>query len=95
MIALFGKDDNVIENLAKIDEVFLPCIVIGELSFGARKSGRVQNNLARIDEFTANNVIIGCDTDTARHYGEIKNRLRIKGHPIPENDIWIAAIALQ
>ncbi len=26
-------------------------------------------------------------------YGEIKNLLKEKGKPIPENDIWIAAIA--
>jgi tRNA(fMet)-specific endonuclease VapC len=28
-------------------------------------------------------------------YGDIKNRLRDKGQPIPENDIWIAVIAQQ
>jgi tRNA(fMet)-specific endonuclease VapC len=28
-------------------------------------------------------------------YGEVKNALRLKGHPIPENDIWIAAVAHQ
>ena len=50
---------------------------------------------ARIDEFAADNVVLGCDTDTARRYGEIKAGLRLKGNPLPENDIWIAAIALQ
>jgi tRNA(fMet)-specific endonuclease VapC len=38
---------------------------------------------------------LGCDTETARYYAELKNALRLKGHPIPENDIWIAAVALQ
>jgi len=90
-----GSDTNVKENLDKIDEVFLPCVVIGELSFGARKSERVQENLARIEDFAANNVVLGCDSATARIYGKIKNVLRSKGNPIPENDIWIAAIALQ
>jgi len=33
--------------------------------------------------------------DTAKLYGEIKNRLKVKGRPIPENDIWIAALAQQ
>jgi len=32
---------------------------------------------------------------TAAYYGKIKNNLRLKGKPIPENDIWIAAAALQ
>jgi len=28
-------------------------------------------------------------------YGEIKSKLHRAGRPLPENDIWIAAIALQ
>jgi tRNA(fMet)-specific endonuclease VapC len=28
-------------------------------------------------------------------YGDVKNRLRLKGRPLPENDVWIAALALQ
>lgn len=39
--------------------------------------------------------MLDCDTETAKVYGIIKNALRTKGKPIPENDIWIAAIALQ
>lgn len=39
--------------------------------------------------------MLGCDAETARQYGEVKNRLRLKGRPLPENDIWIAALALQ
>ena len=95
VIALFANDSAVKNNLAKADEVFIPSIAIGELCFGARKSARVEENLERIDEFVANNVVLACDAETARRYGEIKNVLRVKGHPIPENDIWIAAIALQ
>ena len=55
----------------------------------------ITKNLERIDEFAADSVVLECNTDTARRYGEIKHALRVKGHPIPENDIWIAAIALQ
>ena len=95
VIALFANDSAVKNNLAKADEVFIPSIAIGELCFGARKSARVEENLERIDEFVANNVVLACDAETARRCGEIKNVLRVKGHPIPENDIWIAAIALQ
>ncbi|MBI4672829.1 MAG: type II toxin-antitoxin system VapC family toxin [Chloroflexi bacterium] len=95
VIALFANDSAVKDNLAQAAEVFVPSIVIGELCFGARKSARAQANLKRIDEFIANSVVLGCDVETARRYGEIKDALRIKGRPIPENDIWIAAVALQ
>ncbi|MCX7841030.1 MAG: type II toxin-antitoxin system VapC family toxin, partial [Anaerolineae bacterium] len=95
IIALFASDASVKENLAKAEETFVPVIAIGELCYGAHKSARGEENLRRIDEFAANSVVVGCDTSTAHHYGQVKNALRIKGRPIPENDIWIAAIALQ
>jgi tRNA(fMet)-specific endonuclease VapC len=95
IIGLLAGEPAVLENLARAEHVFVPSIAIGELCFGARKSGRVEENLALIDEFAASSVVLGCDTDTARRYGEVKNSLRLRGRPIPENDLWIAAIALQ
>lgn len=95
VIALLAGQGAVRENLANASEVFVPSIVIGELCFGARKSARAEENLARIEAFAAANVVLACDTQTARRYGEVKNALRLKGRPLPENDIWIAAIALQ
>ncbi len=95
IIALFADESSVKDRLANAEEVFVPSVVIGELCFGALKSDRAKENLSRVDEFAANNVVLGCDIDTARCYGAIKNALRLKGHPLPENDVWIAAIALQ
>ena len=95
IIALFANERTVQDKLAQADEVFIPSVVMGELYFGAQKSVKATKNLARIDELASNTVVLGCDTETARYYGEVKNALRIKGHPIPENDIWIAAVAFQ
>ncbi len=95
VIALFANEATIKDNLGDAEEVFVPSIVIGELFYGARKSTRSKENLARIDELALASVVLGCDVETARKYGEIKNDLRSKGHPIPENDIWIAAIAAQ
>jgi len=75
--------------------VFVPCIAIGELYFGAYKSLKLEENLARIDEFALYNTVLPCEKDIAKKYGEIKSSLKEKGQPIPENDIWIAAIAQQ
>jgi tRNA(fMet)-specific endonuclease VapC len=75
--------------------VFLPSIAVGELLYGAYKSTQARNNVARIEEFAAANTVLACDLDTARHYGRIKDRLGRKGRPLPENDIWIAALARQ
>lgn len=95
IIALFADEVTVKDNLAQANEVFLPSIAIGELCYGARKSGRSQANLARIDELVNNSTVLVCDSETAQRYGDVKNKLRLKGRLLPENDIWIAALALQ
>ena len=95
IISLFAEEKSVLDSLNKAEGVFVPSIVIGELNFGARKSTRVQENLERINRFVASNVILSCDAVTACYYGRVKEVIRQKGKPIPENDIWVAAIALQ
>jgi tRNA(fMet)-specific endonuclease VapC len=76
-------------------EVFVSSTVLGELYYGARKSAHAAANLSRIEQFAAAVQVLNCDAATAQHYGRIRDRLRLKGRPIPENDIWIAAVALQ
>ena len=95
VIAIFAKEAVVQASLANATEVFIASIVLGELYYGAYKSSRVTENVAKINEFAANNSVLVCDTRTAEEYGQIKNGLRAKGRPIPENDIWIAALAKQ
>ena len=95
IIALFADEAIVKNNLSQADEVFIPSIAIGELCYGARKSRRTQANLAIVDELVVNSTVLECEAETARQYGEIKNDLRLKGRPLPENDIWIAALAFQ
>jgi tRNA(fMet)-specific endonuclease VapC len=95
VIAIFAEELPVLERMAAAEEVFVPAISLGELYYGARKSGRAETNIARIDEFAAAAAILGCDALTAQQYGRIKNDLRAKGRPIPENDIWIGAVGMQ
>jgi tRNA(fMet)-specific endonuclease VapC len=95
IIALFKGDVAVQKNLTEAEKVFIPAIVLGELYYGARKSGRVERNMTQIEEFVGSVPVLACSTGTAREYGIIKNQLRVKGRPIPENDIWIAAVARQ
>jgi tRNA(fMet)-specific endonuclease VapC len=63
------------------------------LFFGAAKSGRSSENTAKVERFAAGRAIVSCDLDVAREYGLLKQRLREKGRPLPENDLWIAAAA--
>jgi tRNA(fMet)-specific endonuclease VapC len=95
IIAIFAEEPAVLQRVAAAEEVFVPVIVLGELYYGARKSARAAANIDRIDEFASAATTLSCDAATAQQYGRIKNDLRAKGLPIPENDIWIAAIAAQ
>ncbi len=95
VIRLFSGDKVVVNWLMKAPEIYIPSIVLGELFYGAQKSSNVASNTIKINEFSSHTTVLPCDGETAKHYGEIKNRLKKKGKPIPENDIWIGAIAKQ
>lgn len=93
VIALLEGEPAVLSNLDYAEQVFVPAITIGELFFGAAKSNRPDENTARIERFASGRAIVVSDLDVARQYGIIKQRLKQKGRPIPDNDIWIAAAA--
>ena len=95
IIALFAQEETVRQRLSEASEVLVSCIVMGELYYGAQKSTHAMANVRRIDDLALTSTMLGYDLETARHYGRIKNQLRAKGRPIPENDIWLAALAAQ
>lgn len=90
----FNRDAAILEKL-KTATVYVSSITVGELYFGAYNSGKVEQNVDNIRKFIAVTTVLNCDTQTADWYGQIKKALRSKGRPIPENDIWIAAAAVQ
>jgi len=74
---------------------YLPSIVLGELFLGAHRSGRMHQNLLDVKSLPRTFPILPCNAGTAEAYGRLYAHLLDKGRPIPENDIWIAAIAHQ
>jgi tRNA(fMet)-specific endonuclease VapC len=76
-------------------EAFLCVIVVGELLFGAEKSSRPEGNRARVERLIGLCPVVPQDVETSRRYAILKAGLERKGRPIPENDLWIAACALQ
>jgi tRNA(fMet)-specific endonuclease VapC len=93
--AILGGDESTRGRFASSGLSFIPSIVLGELVFGAHKSARLTENLARIEGFVRDVPVLACDAATAMRYGALKGRLRAKGRPIPDNDLWIAALALE
>ena len=94
--ALAG-DPETTEILRHTQKIAICCISIGELLSGFKGVTREKENRKELEEFldTPRVKIYGIDDDTAEFYAEILNNLRKKGRPIPTNDIWIAAVALQ
>ena len=70
----------------------LPVTVAGELLFGAQNSGRPAENLRNYRSFILDTQVLLLDMLAAEHYAEIRLALKQQGRPIPENDMWIAAI---
>ncbi|MFL6197289.1 MAG: type II toxin-antitoxin system VapC family toxin [Thermoanaerobaculia bacterium] len=95
VIAVFKGDPLVHRRLLRASKAFLSIVTLGELFYGAQSSMRIQENVGRIEELAASTSVLDCNTETARHYGLIKAQLRKQGTPIPENDLWIAALANQ
>ena len=97
LIGLFANESSIVEKIIRYNPtgIFIPSIALGELFYGAEQSTKKEENRKKIDALALSSSIVECDVDTARLYGKIKSLLRSKGSPIPENDIWIAALAQQ
>ena len=94
-IALLNNDSKATTVIGQAEAVFLPIIAIGELYLGAENSSRVTENVSKVDQLVTKYPVLLCDLVTTREYARIDVQLRRKGQPVPQNDMWIAAIASQ
>lgn len=73
----------------------VPVIVLGEYQYGIRQS----RHRARYEEWLARNLplaeVLAVTSVTASHYADLRLYLKAKGTPIPANDLWIAAQAVE
>lgn len=75
--------------------VGMPAVTAGEWLFGAVNSRLGKRNRERFEFFIARAVLLPIDLPTARRYSEPRYALKLAGRPIPHNDLWIAATALE
>ena len=91
---LFQANESLLELLGN-DDHQLPVIALGEYRYGLARS-RLRKELdARLRQLEAIWTVLPIDRETTRVYADVRNQLRIGGTPIPENDVWIAALGLQ
>jgi tRNA(fMet)-specific endonuclease VapC len=93
--SLMASDDFLAQKVDSVDSVYISSVSLGELYFGAHNSSKVDQYLSAISSVKDTYQALSMDEQTAFIYGRIKSDLKKKGRPIPENDIWIAAIAVQ
>ena len=85
------------ERMEEADTIYVPATVLGELYAGFEMGSRRRENAALLGEFLQQPAVtvVLVDDDVAQRYGRIVQQLRAQGTPIPTNDIWIAAAALE
>jgi len=81
--------------IADFAGVHLPVPVVGELRFGAINSRRAEPNRVRVEALVKRCRVLDANETTAGVYATVRLRLKRAGRPIPENDVWIAALCLQ
>ncbi|MBN1524726.1 MAG: type II toxin-antitoxin system VapC family toxin [Spirochaetales bacterium] len=94
----FKKNNNrIVEALRYCDFIGLDVTVLAELYSGFKAGSREKQNMRELEEFCNSSrvFILPHDDNTAEFYANIFIALKFKGTPIPSNDIWIAACALQ
>ena len=95
VIELFKGNPFVASSLQSCQSIKIPFAVMGELYLGAYRSSNPKKHIKQINDFLEICFVLFADQETANFYALIKSDLLKKGKPIPENDIWIAAIAKQ
>lgn len=90
-------NEAVLEVIRHATTVSVPSIVLGELHSGFKAGTRLQENRERLAKFLAKQTVrvLNVTEATALRYAEVNYYLRVKGKPIPTNDVWIAALALE
>ena len=79
------------------EEVLLSAVVLGELLYGFRHGSRRERNMRGMRAFLENPYVslVPVGETTADRYSRIAASLRAKGRPLPTNDVWIAAHAME
>ena len=96
-IEFLRGDENISNILSSADLIAFSVISIGEILSGFKIWGDEKKYLNELDQFlySPRLLIYDIDSETSEFYAKIYNELRIAGNPIPANDMWIAALALQ
>jgi len=94
---LMSGDTRVLDIIDNTRVLFMSTVVLGELFAGFRGGTRYKANVAKLKDFLSDPLIevMQVSESTAEMFGQIKHALKVAGTPLPINDIWIAAHAME
>lgn len=93
--ALAARDRGVIAAISEDPRIVVTLISLGEYEFGLRLSRHRSVLQKWLQAFLVHAEVLSPDTATLAFYADIRAQLKKDGTPIPANDCWIAALALQ
>lgn len=93
--SLFAGDPSLSEILAEEERHHLPVIAIGEYRYGLARSRHRDRLQQMLDLLINESMVLSVDLATTVHYADLREALRRIGRPIPENDLWVAALSTQ
>jgi tRNA(fMet)-specific endonuclease VapC len=94
---LFQGDEALAAQMGVCEEVWIPLIVLAEVKAGFYRGFRQGQNEALMASFLVRSTveILLPGRETAEHYARLFVQLKRAGTPIPDNDLWIAALVLE
>lgn len=95
VVEIMKRNATVLNCLAATGSPYLSAVALGELMYGAKHSANPPHGLTDVDAATQHMTLLAVDRVTADLFSDIKHDLRTRGQMIPDNDIWIAATAIQ
>lgn len=95
--AFLAGDAKVLEALAGAEIVFFSVFVLGELFAGFKGGTKETANLELLTRFLNKPSVqpLNATPETATVFGQLKAALKKAGTPLPINDVWIAAHAVE
>jgi predicted nucleic acid-binding protein len=96
-VAFKRNDAEAVNLLQRADYIGVNTVILGELLAGFRCGNKERDNRAELDRFldSARVNLLVVDDETSEFYAQVFSELRQKGRPVPSNDLWLAASALQ
>ena len=90
-------DEAVLNILAGAEIIYMSIFVLGELHAGFKGGNQEKKNNELLDRFLGKPgiTILNATSETAQTFGMVKASLRTAGTPLPINDVWIGAHALE